>query len=125
MAVNITIPSPGESVTEVTLGQWHKRSGEWVNKDEPLVEIESDKVTLEVVSPETGLLNVKANSGAEMKVGDVIGSVDPSAPRPSGSGNGKADASPPSAAPSKQRPRSANPQRKPSQTRSRPQRSSR
>ena len=115
MAVNITIPSPGESVTEVTLGQWHKRSGEWVSKDEPLVEIESDKVTLEVVSPETGLLNVKANSGAEMKVGDVIGSVDPSAPRPSGSGNGKADASPPSAgSPSAGSPRAASPSAAPS-----------
>jgi 2-oxoglutarate dehydrogenase E2 component (dihydrolipoamide succinyltransferase) len=84
MPVNITIPSPGESVTEVTLGTWHKRNGDWVNKDEPLVEIESDKVTLEVPAPETGLLKVTADSGAEKKVGDVIGSVDPNAAPPNG-----------------------------------------
>jgi 2-oxoglutarate dehydrogenase E2 component (dihydrolipoamide succinyltransferase) len=82
MPVNITIPSPGESVTEVTLGTWHKRNGDWVNKDEPLVEIESDKITLEVPAPETGLLKVTADSGAEKKVGDVIGSVDPNAAPP-------------------------------------------
>jgi 2-oxoglutarate dehydrogenase E2 component (dihydrolipoamide succinyltransferase) len=84
MPVNITIPSPGESVTEVTLGTWHKRSGDWVNKDEPLVEIESDKVTLEVPAPESGLLNVTSESGAEKKVGDVIGSIDSSAKAPEG-----------------------------------------
>lgn len=82
MSVEITIPSPGESVTEVTLGTWHKQSGDWVNKDEPLVEIESDKVTLEVPAPESGLLSITAESGAEMKVGDVIGSIDPTAPAP-------------------------------------------
>jgi len=84
MPVDITIPSPGESITEVTLGTWHKNSGDWVTKDDPLVEIESDKVTLEVSAPETGLLNVIAKSGAEMKVGSVIGSVDPSATKPAG-----------------------------------------
>ncbi len=82
MSVEITIPSPGESVTEVTLGTWHKQSGDWVNKDEPLVEIESDKVTLEVPAPESGLLSITAESGAEMKVGDVIGSIDPTAAPP-------------------------------------------
>src|SRR5688572_4628951 len=88
MAIDIIIPSPGESVTEVTLGSWHKRSGEWVNKDEPLVEIESDKVTLEVAAPEAGLLEIKAKSGAEMRVGDKIGSIDPSAKRPAGATGG-------------------------------------
>src|SRR5690348_8244405 len=108
MPVDITIPSPGESVTDVTLGQWHKRNGEWVNKDEPLVEIESDKVTLEVVAPETGLLNVTADSGAEKKVGDKIGSVDPSAKPPAGgSGNGAAKAASPQAASPKAQPSAA------------------
>ena len=94
MLINITIPSPGESVTEVTLGQWHKRSGEYVKKDEPLVEIESDKVTLEVVAPDNGLLDVKAESGAEKKVGDVIGTVDTNGKAPSGSTTGGAGARP-------------------------------
>src|SRR5688572_8077970 len=89
MAIDIIIPSPGESVTEVTLGAWHKRTGDWVNKDEPLVEIESDKVTLEVPAPESGLLNVTADTGAEKKVGDRIGSIDPKAAPPQGSSDGK------------------------------------
>lgn len=84
MPIDITIPSPGESVTEVTLGAWHKRSGEWVQKDEPLVEIESDKVTLEVNAPESGMLRVLADTGAEKKVGEKIATIDPSAKRPDG-----------------------------------------
>ncbi len=83
MPVDITIPSPGESITEVTLGPWHKSSGDWVEKDETLVEIESDKVTLEVPAPESGVLSVSANEGDEMNVGDVIGEIDPSAEKPS------------------------------------------
>jgi 2-oxoglutarate dehydrogenase E2 component (dihydrolipoamide succinyltransferase) len=91
MPIDITIPSPGESVTEVTIGAWHKRSGEWVEKDEPLVEIESEKVTLEIPAPESGVLNVTADAGAEKKVGDRIGSIDPGAKKPSTStGNGAA-----------------------------------
>src|SRR5262245_56828656 len=85
-SVDIIIPSPGESVTEVTFGKWYKNSGKWVNKDEPLVEIESDKVTLEVPAPESGVLNVSAQTGAEKKVGDRIGSVDASAAKPSDNG---------------------------------------
>jgi 2-oxoglutarate dehydrogenase E2 component (dihydrolipoamide succinyltransferase) len=79
MSVSITIPSPGESVSEVTIGTWHKSDGEWVEKDETIVEIESDKVTLEVPAPESGVLKVKAESGKEMAVGDTIGEIDPSA----------------------------------------------
>ncbi|MHC5004069.1 MAG: biotin/lipoyl-containing protein, partial [Planctomycetota bacterium] len=84
MTIEITIPSPGESISEVVLGPWHKRSGDWVDKDETLVEIESDKVTLEVPSPESGVLKVLAEEGAEMQVGDVIANIDPSAARPEG-----------------------------------------
>ena len=82
MAINLTIPSPGESITEVVLGPWHKASGEWVEKDETLVEIESDKVTLELPAPESGVLRVVAEEGAELPVGTVIGSIDPDAQRP-------------------------------------------
>jgi len=82
MPVEITIPSPGESITEVVLGPWQKQSGAWVRKDDALVEIESDKVTLEVPSPESGQLTITAEEGAELKVGDVIGTIDPSANPP-------------------------------------------
>jgi 2-oxoglutarate dehydrogenase E2 component (dihydrolipoamide succinyltransferase) len=93
MAIEITIPSPGESITEVTLGTWHKQSSEWVEKDEPLVEVESDKATLEIPAPESGLLQIKARPGTELKVGAVIGTIDPKAPRPA-HGNGSTTAAP-------------------------------
>jgi 2-oxoglutarate dehydrogenase E2 component (dihydrolipoamide succinyltransferase) len=82
MPVDIIIPSPGESITDVTVGAWLKSSGQWVEKDEPLVEIESDKAALEVAAPESGLLTITAEQGAEMNVGDVIGTIDPNAKRP-------------------------------------------
>ena len=90
MAVEITIPSPGESISEVTLGPWHKSDGDWVDKDETLVEIESDKVTLEVPAPESGQLKITAREGDEMNVGEVIGSIDPDAAKPEGSGDDSA-----------------------------------
>ena len=79
MAIEITIPSPGESITEVVVGPWHKADGEWVEKDQIIVEIESDKVTLEIPAPESGVLSVAAAEGTEMNVGDLIGSIDATA----------------------------------------------
>ena len=76
------MPRPGDSITEVVLGPWRKASGEWGEKDETLVEIESDKVTLELPAPESGVLRVVAEEGAELPVGTVIGSIDPDAQRP-------------------------------------------
>ena len=84
MPVQISIPSPGESITEVVIGPWQKSSGEWVEKDEIIVEIESDKVTLEIPAPESGVLQVLAEEGAEKQVGEVIATVDPNAQRPAG-----------------------------------------
>ncbi len=84
MPLEISIPSPGESITEVVIGPWQKASGDWVEKDEVIVEIESDKVTLELPAPDSGVLQVLADEGAEKQVGDVIATVDPSAERPAG-----------------------------------------
>ncbi|MCA9285731.1 MAG: 2-oxoglutarate dehydrogenase complex dihydrolipoyllysine-residue succinyltransferase [Phycisphaerales bacterium] len=84
MAVSITVPSPGESITEVTLGSWHHADGDWVEKDDLLVEIESDKATLEVRAPQTGRLSVKAKTGEELKVGSAIGEIDIAAKPPKG-----------------------------------------
>ena len=103
MSIEITIPSPGESITEVMVGLWHKQSGEWVEKDETLVEIESDKVTLEVSAPESGILQVQTREGRTMSVGDVIGAIDTEAKRPAASAppaaSPVADAPPPSTEP--------------------------
>ncbi|NNF45104.1 MAG: 2-oxoglutarate dehydrogenase complex dihydrolipoyllysine-residue succinyltransferase, partial [Phycisphaerales bacterium] len=85
MPIDITIPSPGESITEVVLGPWHKNDGAWVEKDETLVEIESDKVTLEIPAEESGVLQISAAEGDEKQVGDVIGSIDANASRPKAS----------------------------------------
>ena len=76
MSHEIIIPSPGESVTEITVGAWLKQDGEWVDKDEPICEIESDKATLEVVAPDEGILSVSAQEGDELDVGAVLGTVE-------------------------------------------------
>lgn len=86
--LDIMVPSPGESITEVTLGQWHKHDGDWVETDEVLVDIESDKATLEVRAPAAGVLRVKVQSGAEQKVGAPIGAIDTAAAKPAGAQSG-------------------------------------
>ncbi|MBW2488680.1 MAG: dihydrolipoamide succinyltransferase, partial [Deltaproteobacteria bacterium] len=63
MIVEVKVPSVGESVTEALLAQWFKKDGDTVRKDEPLFVIETDKVTLEVVSEATGVLKVKVQEG--------------------------------------------------------------
>jgi 2-oxoglutarate dehydrogenase E2 component (dihydrolipoamide succinyltransferase) len=84
MPLSLTIPSPGESITEVTLGSWHKADGDYVNKDDLLVEIESDKATLELLAPQAGKLSISAKSGAELPVGSVVGTIDTAAAAPAG-----------------------------------------
>ncbi|MDG1979037.1 MAG: 2-oxoglutarate dehydrogenase complex dihydrolipoyllysine-residue succinyltransferase [Phycisphaerales bacterium] len=86
MSVEITIPSPGESISEVTVGTWMKQTGDWVDKDEILLEIESDKATLEITSPASGVLSATGETGAELAVGVVIGSIDTDAEKPAGGG---------------------------------------
>ncbi|MEC8321224.1 MAG: 2-oxoglutarate dehydrogenase complex dihydrolipoyllysine-residue succinyltransferase [Planctomycetota bacterium] len=84
MSVDITIPSPGESIAEVTVGSWMKHSGDWVEKDEIILEIESDKATLEIASPASGLRNATGETGAELEVGAIVGTIDTDAARPAG-----------------------------------------
>lgn len=90
MAVEITIPSAGESVSQVTLSRWQKSDGEFVEKDEIIAEIETDKVSMEINAPESGVLARSASEGDELEVGTVIGSIDTEAARPAGSSNGQA-----------------------------------
>ena len=75
MANNIVIPSLGESIVEVTVGRWLKSNGDFVQQDEMLVEIESDKVTQELPAASSGQLSISVPEGTEMKVGDTIGSI--------------------------------------------------
>ena len=87
MSVEITIPSPGESISEVTVGAWMKQTGDWVDKDEIILEIESDKATLEITSPASGVLTASGETGAELAVGEVVGQIDTEAKKPA-SGDG-------------------------------------
>ena len=76
MPLDIRVPALGESVTEATLGQWLKKEGAAVNADEPLVELETDKVTVEVRAPAAGVLSIiGAKTGDTVKVGGVIGKL--------------------------------------------------
>ncbi len=77
MSKPITVPSLGESITEAIVARWFKSVGEEVALDEPLVELETDKVTVEVPSPVGGVLaEVLADSGTEVEVGALLGSID-------------------------------------------------
>ena len=77
---DVKVPSVGESITEVFLGAWLKQPGDAVAKDEPLVEVETDKATLEVPAPEAGVLGeILAEEGATAEVGQVIARIDETA----------------------------------------------
>ena len=87
MTIEITVPHLGESVAEATVARWLKRPGEPVARDEALVELETDKVTLEVSSPAAGTLaEIIAEEGANLPVGAVLGRIAegavPAAPHP-------------------------------------------
>jgi 2-oxoglutarate dehydrogenase E2 component (dihydrolipoamide succinyltransferase) len=80
MTVDIVVPPLGESVASATIARWLKQAGEAVAADEPLVELETDKVTVEVNAPAAGTLGaIQAAQGAEVAVGTVLGSVEPGA----------------------------------------------
>lgn len=80
MSVEIRVPSLGESVTEATVARWFKQIGETVKADEPLVELETDKVTLEYNAPATGTLaEILVEQGAEVEVGALLGAIDENA----------------------------------------------
>src|SRR6266850_2789666 len=76
MAAEIKVPSLGESVTEATVAKWLKRPGEAVAIDEPVAELETDKITLEVYAPAAGTLaEILAEEGANVPVGAVLGRI--------------------------------------------------
>lgn len=104
MAVEIKVPSLGESVTSATVARWMKQPGDTVAADEPLVELETDKVTVEVPAPSAGVLEaIAAAQGSEVEVGAVLGTMSaggagPTAVAPKGSADVKVAAPPPAPA---------------------------
>ena len=76
MSEKILVPALGESITEATVSKWLKNEGDSVNADEPIVELETDKVNLEVPSPVSGVLNkINSKNGSVVEVGSILGSV--------------------------------------------------
>ena len=74
--MEIRVPTLGESVTEATVAQWYKTAGEAVTVDEPLVELETDKVTIEVPAPMSGTLSeILVTDGQTVEVGALLGSI--------------------------------------------------
>ena len=73
---DIRVPTLGESVTEATIGRWFKKAGDAVAVDEPLVELETDKVTIEVPAPSAGVLGeIAAKDGETVAVGALLGQI--------------------------------------------------
>jgi 2-oxoglutarate dehydrogenase E2 component (dihydrolipoamide succinyltransferase) len=89
MAIEIKVPSVGESITEGILSRWLKKDGEAVRTDEPLFELETDKATQEIPSPADGVLSISTREGSKVTIGSVVGSVDPQG-KPRAKGDGKA-----------------------------------
>src|ERR1700710_2734665 len=76
MATEIRVPTLGESVSEATIGKWFKKPGDTVKADEPLLELETDKVTLEVNAPSAGILSgILVNDGATVQPGAILGRI--------------------------------------------------
>lgn len=82
MALEIKVPSVGESISEVTLAQWLKKNGDYVKRDEVLAELESEKATFEINAVEAGVLTIVAQEGDTLKIGDVACTIDTTAAAP-------------------------------------------
>ncbi len=83
MATEIRVPTLGESISEATVGKWFKKAGEAVQADEPLVELETDKVTLEVNAPSSGVLSeIAAETGQTVAIGALLGQLSGGAAAP-------------------------------------------
>src|SRR5688572_18673306 len=80
--IDIKIPTVGESISEVSLVKWLKKDGDWVNRDEVLAELESEKATFEINAEQAGILKTLAKEGDTLKIGDVACQIDEKAAKP-------------------------------------------
>jgi 2-oxoglutarate dehydrogenase E2 component (dihydrolipoamide succinyltransferase) len=84
MAIDIKVPTVGESISEVTLVKWLKKDGEYANRDEVIAELESEKATFELNAEQAGILTHVAKEGDTLNIGDLACSIDETAPKPEG-----------------------------------------
>ena len=82
--LEMKVPSPGESITEVEIATWLVKDGDYVEKDQPIAEVDSDKATLELPAEESGTITLKAEEGEVVEVGQVVCLIDTSAAKPEG-----------------------------------------
>jgi len=78
MVIEVKIPAVGESITSGVVSAWHKKSGDFVNEGEPLFTLETDKVSTEIVAEKAGTLETKVPEGQEVKIGEVVATIDDS-----------------------------------------------
>lgn len=83
--IDIKVPTVGESISEVVIARWNKKTGDYVSMDELLCELESDKATFELNAEKAGILTIKGNEGDTIKVGDTICLIDETAAKPESS----------------------------------------
>ncbi len=84
MALEMKVPSPGESITEVEIASWLVKDGDYVEKDQAIAEVDSDKATLELPAEASGIITLKAEEGDTVAVGDVVCLIDTDANKPGG-----------------------------------------
>ncbi|MGY0426767.1 MAG: 2-oxoglutarate dehydrogenase complex dihydrolipoyllysine-residue succinyltransferase [Polaribacter sp.] len=84
MILEMKVPSPGESITEVEIATWLVDGGDYVDKGQPIAEVDSDKATLELPAEESGIITLKAEEGDAVKVGAVVCLIDTNAVKPEG-----------------------------------------
>src|SRR6478609_2439393 len=82
--IDIKVPTIGESISEVTLLKWVKKDGDYVERDEVIAELESEKATFEVNAEKAGVLKQGAKEGDTLNIGDVLASIDETAAKPEG-----------------------------------------
>ncbi|WP_435135134.1 2-oxoglutarate dehydrogenase complex dihydrolipoyllysine-residue succinyltransferase [Formosa sp. A9] len=91
MILEMKVPSPGESITEVEIATWLVQDGDYVEKDQAIAEVDSDKATLELPAEESGTITLKAEEGDAVAVGEVVCLIDTSATKPEGDAPVKED----------------------------------
>src|SRR2546421_8548332 len=90
MSIEVKIPAVGESITSGVVSVWHKKSGDYVNAGDALFTLETDKVSTEIAAEKAGMLETKVNEGQEVKIGEVVATIDDSKAVPA-----KSEAAPP------------------------------
>src|SRR5204863_8074870 len=99
--IDIKVPTVGESINEVTLVKWLKNDGDYVERDEVIAELESEKATFEVNAEKAGVLKTVGKEGDTLNIGDVLAKIDEAASKPEGAPRAEATNQKPSEAPKK------------------------